>query len=104
MPFLIAALLDALEWLFATRLGLWVVSAFAFLGISFGTQKFVVQPLLDELQTLAGGVSSSSDFGSMALSWLGLLNFDKALAMIISAVATKYAVSATRLFLQKKAA
>jgi hypothetical protein len=102
MPIFIAALLDGLEWLFSTRLGLWIVQAFAFVGLSFGTQHLIVAPALSQLQTLATSGMGSTTFSGLALQWMGVLNFDKALSMIVSAVTTKYAVTAGRLFLQKR--
>lgn len=102
MSVIIAALIDALEWLFKTKLGQWIVAAFVFLGISFGTSKLVVQPSLDAIKALANGGVGSSDLAAITLQWMGVLKFDVAITMILSAVATKYGVQAGKLFLQKR--
>jgi hypothetical protein len=102
MPVFIAALVDALLWLFKSRLGLILVSAFAWLGIQFGVQHLVVAPALDTLRSLASGGAGGGSFASEAYNWLGVLNFDRALSMVISAVTTKYAVTGAKLFLQKR--
>ena len=102
MPFIIAALVDALEWLFTTYIGLWIVKAFVFLGISLGVQHFVVGPFLDQIKALANAGVGGGELGQTALAWMGVLKFDRCISMIISAVAAKYTVNAAKLFLQKR--
>jgi hypothetical protein len=86
-----------------TRLGLFIASAFIWLGINFSTIKLVIEPAVNALQAYSSGVGSSGgQFTSAAIAYLGILNFDKALTMIISAVVTKHGVMQGRLFLFKR--
>jgi hypothetical protein len=90
--------------LLKSRLGLFIASAAVWLGISFTTIKLVVQPAIAALQAYStGSAVSSGEFGAAALAYLGILEFDRALTMIISAVATKHLVSQGRLFLSRRA-
>ncbi|CAD7716636.1 hypothetical protein LMG31884_22630 [Xanthomonas hydrangeae] len=103
MPFLIAQLVTALAWLFKSRIGLWIMTAFVWLGINFGTIKMVVEPAIDLLTGYAQSMGSGNgELGATALAWFGVMQFDKALTMVISAVAAKHAIMQGRLFLFKR--
>ena len=47
---------------------------------------------------MANAGMGGGQFAAFALNFLGIMNFDKALTMIISAVAAKHAVGAGRCF------
>jgi TRAP-type C4-dicarboxylate transport system permease small subunit len=96
----IAFLVNALRVTFGTQLGRWIVSAMVFLGISYGTHKIVVTPAIT---ALTGYVQSggSGQFISYALAWVGVLWFDKATSMIISAVVTRAGIRAASTVLRK---
>lgn len=102
MPALVGALIAALSWLFRSRIGLWVMTALAWLGINFGTIKMVIDPAIDLLKGYAQGLGGGGQLGATAMQWMGVLNFDRALTMIISAVAAKHAIMQGRLFLFKR--
>lgn len=103
MPQLIGALIAGLAWLFKSRIGLWVMTAMAWLGINFGTIKMVVEPAIDLLKGYAQGMGGGSgELGATAMQWFGVLQFDRALTMVISAVAAKHAIMQGRLFLFKR--
>ena len=55
---------------------------------------------LPDLRDKGGG--AGGEFGAAALAWVGVLRFDQAVTMVISAVAAKKAIQATRVFLSKK--
>ncbi|WP_434989693.1 DUF2523 domain-containing protein [Xanthomonas melonis] len=103
MPWLIAQLVAGLAWLFKSRIGLWIMTALVWLGINFGTIKMVVEPAIDLLKGYAEGMGNGNgQLGADAMAWFGVLQFDKALTMVISAVAAKHAIMQGRLFLFKR--
>lgn len=102
MPALIAAFMEGLAWLFKNQLGRWVLSACLFLGISWGTQHVAVAPFIDYVKGVANGAGSGGHLAETMINWAGVLQFDKAISMILSAVTTKMGISAGRLFLQRR--
>lgn len=104
MAWLVAALIRGGLWLFKTRLGLFIASAAVWLGINWGTMTLVIGPTVDALRGFAEGSGSSGtgQYWEIGMAWMGVLNFDRAITMIISAVATKHAVMQGRLFLFKR--
>ena len=106
MPAIIAALVSALGWMLRSQIGLLLVTGLAWLGMNFASVKLIVEPIYDQLTNYATPTSGGSgELGQMAavmFQYLGLLNFDKALTMIISAVAMKKAITAGRLYLFKR--
>lgn len=102
MPALIGALISALSWLFRSRIGLWIMTALAWLGITFGTIKIMIDPAIDLLKGYAQGLGGAGQLGAVAMQWMGVLNFDRALTMIISAIIAKHALLQGRLFLFKR--
>lgn len=89
-------------WLFKSRLGLIISTAFLWLGVNFATVKIVLEPAIDLLSGYAQGGMGGGELGTVAVNWLGLLQFDRAITMIISAVVAKHAVMKGRLFLFKR--
>jgi hypothetical protein len=79
-PF-IAALWAGLSRILATRAGQWIATALAALGISFVTTEAVLDPVLSMVASSFGGLP-----GSVA-QWVGVLNFDKYVSIILSAYA-----------------
>ena len=89
-------------WLAKSRLGLIISTAFVWLGINLATVKIVLEPAIDLLRGYANSGLGGGQMGAVAVNWLGLLQFDRALTMIISAIAAKHAIMAGRLFLFKR--
>lgn len=89
-------LLAGLSRLVGTRLGQWVLSALAFLGINFMTQKFAVDPLLAQIKSSVAGAPGE------IVAWLGFLNVDKYVTLVLSAYATAAAAGALKMRLAKK--
>lgn len=99
-----SGIVSGVMWLFKNKIGQMITAAFAFLGISIASYSLGVKPFLDQLENMASAGLGGGEFASVALQWLGLLNFDKALTMIMSAVAAKHAVTAGRAFFKKASA
>lgn len=103
MPAIIAAIVSAFAWMFKSHIGLFIASALVWIGINFASVKLVIEPVYDQLTAFAtSGQGGGGDLGAAMWQYLGVLNFDKALTMIISAVATKKALTAGRLFLFRR--
>lgn len=91
---IIGWLLTALE----SRAGSIGVSLLASLGLGFTAYKFTIAPLRDFIASQAGGAPA------MAIGILGFLGLDKAVTMILSAIASKYAISGARQILTRRKA
>lgn len=99
----IAGIVTGVAHLFKTRLGLFIATAMLWLGINFGTMKMVVEPALDLLYGFVnGGGGAGGQFGAAAMQWMGVMNLDRAVTMIGSAVLIKKAMLSGRLFLFKQ--
>ena len=90
------AIIGAIGWLLKNKLGQWIASSLIWLGISYGTQKLVIGPALDQIRGYMTGFSGD------LLQWLGLLQFDRAVTMILGAMATKAGLAAAKVFLAKR--
>ncbi|MCU1145202.1 DUF2523 domain-containing protein [Stenotrophomonas maltophilia] len=91
-----APLLAGLSRLFGTRVGQWILSALAFLGLNFVAQEFAVTPLLDQIKGSINGAPGD------ILAWLGFLNVDKYVTLVLSAYATAAAAGALKMRMKKK--
>ena len=83
MPAFLAPLLAAIGALFsrviATRAGQWIATALAALGISYVTTEAVLDPIIGLVQSSFGGV------GATAAQWMGVMNIDKYVSIVLSA-------------------
>jgi hypothetical protein len=86
-----APLLAGLSRLIGSRIGQWVLSALAFLGLYYATSEFAVQPLLDFIQSKISGAPE------VAIQTLGYIGFDVYVTAVLSAWATAIGASALRL-------
>lgn len=96
---LVSSLLSGLSWLFRNRLGQWIVGAMAWMGISWATHEFAIEPWLNLLNAKVGQVSGQ--WGAVAFQWLGVMRLDECATMLASAVAAKYGLEAGKVFLKK---
>ena len=101
MPALIAILVNALRILFMSRIGLIIVSALAWLGLSFGTKKVAIQPAIDALTSYMN-FGGGGSLAAAAIAYMGVLRFDTAVSMIISAYLTRNGVKAARVVLLRR--
>ena len=92
MPVVIAWLLAGLE----TEIGSLIVSALLWLGISIVSYKFTVGPLEGLISGYIGGS------GALYANILGFLGVGQGITMILSAYATRWAVSGALSFVRKK--
>ena len=99
---IVAGVVSGITYMFKTKLGLFIMGAMVWMGVNFGTIKLVVEPAIDLLRGYASGGMPGGQFAGYATGWLGVLNFDRAITMLISAVIAKHAVMQGRLFLFKK--
>jgi len=105
MPWIVSQFIAGLMFMLRSRLGMLIAGALGWLGLSLATYELVVDPFIDQLETYAqNSVSAGGEFGAAMAAWVGFMNFDKALTMIISAYAAKHAVGAGKVFLKKKMA
>lgn len=102
MPMIIAALLQGLRYLFMSRLGLFLATALVWLGINLSTINLVLEPTIDLLTGFAQGSNGGGgEYWGIAQSYAGVLNFDRAITMVVSAYVTKVTIMKARLFLFK---
>lgn len=97
-------LVTGIGLLLKSRLGLFIASALVWLGINFTTIKLVIEPAITMLEGLTQnvGTGGASDFAAAASGYIGIMQMDRAVTMIVSAVITKHAVMQGRLFLFKR--
>lgn len=97
-------LVVAFGYLLKTRMGFIILTAFTWLGINFTTIKLVIEPAITLLQGVTEnvGTGGTSAFAAAAAGYMGIMQMDRAVTMIISAVATKHLVTQGRLFLFKR--
>lgn len=100
---IVAGVVGGITYMFKTKLGLFIMGAMVWLGINFASIKVVVEPAIDLLTGYAESAGSGTgEFGTTAIAWMGVLNFDKAITMVISAIVTKHVLTQGRLFLFKR--
>jgi hypothetical protein len=97
-----AALIEAIGWLFKSRIGLWIATAAVWLGVNFATVHIVIQPAIDLIRGNVTGGFGGGLYGVWIGQWVGVLGFDRCMSMVVSAVITKKALSAGRLALFKR--
>lgn len=98
---IISGVASGILWLFKNRIGQMVTALLAWAGVTLATYNFGVQPFLDQLRNYAQAGAGGGQYAVVAMQWMGLLNFDKAITMILSAVAAKHAVNAGRVFFRR---
>lgn len=90
-------LLAALSRLFGTRIGHWFLSLLAFLGLQWMLQEFAVDPLLDMIKSSFAGAPA------VIVGWLGFLNLDRYVTLVLSAYGMAAAGSALKMRMKPKA-
>lgn len=84
---LIGPLIAGLGRLIGSRVGHWIISGALFAGITIVTQGALVEPLRDFVTQHMNAIPNE------AVVWLGFLNFDRAVFVLLGAFATKAAMS-----------
>lgn len=100
-PLVVAPILAALMAWFSrimmVKAGIWVVATLTYLGIYFGTQEMFIEPLINQVRTIA----ENNITGTLA-EWVAFLNFDRAISMILSAYLTAGSIAATKMALFRR--
>lgn len=101
MPLVLAFIADAILWLVRNRIGVLIVSVISWLGITYGTQTFLIDPLKNQLLSYFTGAAASGELGQAVVQWMGVLQFDKCVTMIFSAVVIKQTMKALHMNILK---
>lgn len=92
---LVVAAASLLVKVFSSRIGLFIGSALVWLGLSYTSYSFGVTPFKSV-------ISTEFQQTGFIMNWLGFFGVDKAVTIILSAVAAKYAVAGAKVALTKK--
>ena len=105
MPLLLGGLIvQAILWLFKSRIGWMITQIFLWLGLTYATTKLVLTPTIDAIKGYAQFSGGSGEMAAAAVAWLGVLKFDVALTMLFGAISLKAATNAGRAFLTRRGA
>lgn len=96
---LIAAIMHALRIMLMAKIGAFAIKLLSFFGLSIITHKYVVDPLLDQLETWISQVGAVGQYGAVAMQWAGLMRWDDSLSMVISTIATIATIKQARVAL-----
>ena len=97
---LVPILINMLRMMLFVHAGKIVVGILGFLGINFVAQRFVVDPGLDYIRSLMA-TGPSGEFGAYAMQWMGILRFDQAVSMLLSAWVMVQTIKSGKLLLGK---
>jgi hypothetical protein len=89
MGALIGPLWAAFSRFVGTRIGQWIVSAMLFFGIQWASNSFVIPNIEAQI--------ASAVTDSRVIALLGYLQVDRAVTIILSAIAARQSVNALRL-------
>lgn len=98
-------LVVAIGTLMKSRLGMFILAAMMWLGINFTTIKIIIEPALDILTGFAqdAGTGNGTAIGMAAAQYMGLMKFDLAITMVISAIVSRNLVASKGLRLTRAA-
>ncbi|EMR0605411.1 MULTISPECIES: DUF2523 family protein [Stenotrophomonas] len=102
MPWLISSLLTGLAGIFRSKWGPWVTEAMVWLGLSWATNEFLVDPWIQQMEQAMRAGAPGGEFGALVVAYAGIMKFDVACTMIASAVTAKFAVGAVKTVLTKR--
>lgn len=98
---IISGIASGVMWLFKNRIGQMITAILAWFGITLAAYEFGVEPFIDQLEAYAQVGAGGGELAAVALQWMGLIKFDVALTMMISAVAAKHAINAGKVFFRR---
>lgn len=97
MPAMVAWIVNGLMIVFRSRIGQLILGALAWLGLTYGTQKLLVQPMIDALYSHVTELNTTGgDIGAFMLTGLGIMKVDVAFTMCISAITMRAGMVAAR--------
>lgn len=95
----IAAIMHALRIMLMAKIGAFVLKLLSFFGLAIVVNKFAIEPLLDQLTTFIADAGQTGEFAAVAIQWAGLMRWDDALSMIVSAFTTAIMIKQARVAL-----
>lgn len=101
VAWIISGVTSGVLWLFKNRIGQMITAVLAWAGITLATYSLGVEPFIDQLESAAQAGAGGGEYAAAALAYMGLMKFDVAITMIISAVAAKHALNAGRVFFRR---
>lgn len=101
IPALVAALMTVLRVLLMAKIGAFIVSALLFFGFTFAVNEYAIEPALDALRNYMTSMGSAGGIAGSAIAWAGVLRFDDAVSVLISAYTTKWTIVSARIWLSK---
>lgn len=100
MAAIIAVLLTGLRILLMAKLGAMVARVLLFFGLTWATNEYVLDPALDQVrQYMTSG--PGGELGATAMQWIGVMELDTAVSMVLSAVVAAWGIKQARVFLSK---
>lgn len=96
---IVAGVVSGITYMFKTKLGMFIMGALVWLGLSFGSMALVVQPALDVMYGYLDAAGAVGQYAQYAMKWVGVMNLDRAVTMIGSSIAARHAANAGRMFL-----
>lgn len=100
MPVLVALLANAFRIMLFSQAGRIIVGILSFFGLQWATHKFAIGPAVAWFQSQMGS-GPVGEFGATALAWMGVLRFDQAISMLLSAWGVRVAIDGAKGFLSK---
>lgn len=103
IPAIVAALMTVLRVMLLAKIGSIIVAGLMFLGLSFAVSNYAIDPMLAALESYVAQIGSGGDAAAVAMQWAGVLNFDKAISVLVSAYTTVWTIKSAKVFLMKAA-
>lgn len=97
MPYIAALIAQGIAWVFRSQIGQWLVGGLVFLGLSIATNELAVEPAINYL---LGQIQSNVP--AQIVGWLGVMNIDKYITIILSAYVSAAALGAGKAFLTRR--
>lgn len=101
IPLIVSAFMTVMRVLLLAKIGSFIVSAMLFLGLTFAIDNYAIDPLLDALESYVSQLGTGGGAMATAMQWAGVLNFDKACSVLISAYTTAWTIKSAKVFLSK---
>lgn len=98
-----AFVINLLRILLMAKLGAMIASILLFFGLVWGTNKFAIGPAFDFLQNHMASLSGvGGEYGAVMFAWLGVLRFDQAVTMVLSAYTAAWTIKSAKVFLMRQ--
>jgi hypothetical protein len=101
IPLIVSSLMTVLRVLLLSKIGSFIVAALLFLGLSLAIDNYAIDPLLAQLRNYVAQLGAGGGAMATAMQWAGVLNFDKACSVLLSAYTTAWTIKSAKVFLTK---